>query len=227
MKYNIILFDADETLFDFKLSEKTALQNALTAFGVNYSESVHLTAYKKINTAIWDDLEKGLIQQADLKVERFRRYLSHMNLDISPVEMATKYEYMLGEASILFENSYEVVEKMSQRAKLFIVTNGLTSVQTRRIGKSKISHFFEAIFISEQIGVAKPNPDIFEKSLANYAPYDKSKILMVGDSLTSDIQGGINFGVDTCWYNPRHLQKPSHISPTYEIHQLETLLTLV
>jgi putative hydrolase of the HAD superfamily len=129
----------------------------------------------------------------------------------------------LANASFLFDESIELIESLHKDFKLTIVTNGLTDVQSKRIRKSVIAKYFEDIVISEEIKVAKPDPRIFEHALKNIKHTDKSKVLMVGDSLTSDIQGGINFGVDTCWYNPRKLENKTEIKPTYEISSLVEL----
>lgn len=133
----------------------------------------------------------------------------------------------LGNGSFLYDNSVDLVETLSKNHKLSIITNGLKAVQENRIRKSIISHHFEDIVISEEISISKPNPEIFEHALKNINHIDKSTVLMIGDSLTSDIQGGINFGIDTCWYNPNRLVNNSGIKPTYEISNFDELKVLV
>lgn len=223
MKYEIIIFDADETLFDFKKSEKEAFKNSILSLNIDYIEDYHLKAYSEINTAIWKELEQGLITQEKLKIERFKRLSDKLNLNFNPEDFANSYMNFLRDGSFLYENSLELIQDLSKNFKLYIVTNGLTYVQEKRIKQSIIAKYFEDIIISEEISVSKPNPKIFEYTLRNIENIDKSKILIVGDSLTSDIKGGINFGVDTCWYNPNKLNNKSDIKPKYEISNYDEL----
>ena len=220
MKYEIILFDADETLFDFKKSEKEALKNTIPEFNIEYDEAHHLKVYKEINTAIWKEFEDGLITQKKLKVERFKRLSDKLNVKFDEVEFAKTYMKHLSLASFLYEDSIALIEHLYKNYRLSIITNGLKDVQQNRIGKSVIGKYFETIVISEEVQVAKPDSKIFELTLNILKHTDKSKVLMVGDSLTSDIQGGINFGIDTCWFNPNKIVNKTEIKPTYEISSL-------
>ena len=223
MKYEIILFDADETLFDFKKSEKHALKNAMLEFNIEYDESHHLEVYKDINTVIWRELEDGLITQDKLKVERFKRFSHELNVQFNEVEFAKSYMRHLSHASFLYGDSASLVESLHKAHRLSIITNGLTDVQNTRIRKSTIAKYFEDVVISEEVKVSKPDAKIFELALSNLKYTDKSKVLMVGDSLSSDIQGGINFGIDTCWFNPNKVINKTSIKPTYEISSLMEL----
>lgn len=227
MKYEIIIFDADETLFDFKKSEREALKNTMIEFGVNYDGNYHLKIYQPINSAIWSELENGLITQEKLKTERFKRFFDKLNLGFDEHEFALSYMHHLSNASFLYDSSVDILSKLSKNYKLLIITNGLTSVQTKRIKGSKVAHFFEEIIISEDVGISKPDPYIFEHALKNVAYSDKSKVLIIGDSLSSDIQGGINFGIDTCWFNPNTLINNKDVNPTYEIDDLMKLSELI
>ncbi len=223
MKYEIIIFDADETLFDFKKSEREAIKNTMIEFNIEYDENYHLKIYSEINAAIWREFEDGLITQDKLKVERFKRLSDKLNVKFDEVEFAKSYMKHLSHASFLFDDSIPLIESLHKSYKLSIVTNGLKDVQNNRIRKSVIAKYFEDIVISEEVKVSKPNPEIFELALTNIKHADKSKVLMVGDSLTSDIQGGINFGVDTCWYNPNKIENMTKFKPTYEISSLMEL----
>lgn len=227
MKYELIIFDADETLFDFKKSEKYAFENAMLEFNIEYDESYHLKIYKEINDSIWKELENGLITQEKLKVERFKRLSDKLNIKFDPAEFAKSYMKHLANASFLYEDSTSLIEDLYKEHKLIIITNGLKDVQTNRIRKSTIGKYFEDIVISEEVGVSKPNSKIFEVALENIDYTDKSKILMVGDSLTSDVKGGINFGVDTCWFNHEKALNKTDIKPTYEISNLLDLKTIL
>ncbi len=227
MKYEIIIFDADETLFDFKKSERDAFKHTMLEFDIEYDENHHLKVYKEINTAIWKEFEEGLITQKKLKVERFKRLADKLKAEFNEVDFSTSYMKHLSNASFLFDDSIKLVESLHKDYRLTIITNGLSNVQDNRIKKSTIAKYFEDIVVSEEVEVSKPDPRIFEHTLNNIKHTDKSKVLMVGDSLTSDIQGGINFGVDTCWYNPNKIENKTEIKPTYEISNLMALKDII
>ncbi|MDO4536200.1 MAG: YjjG family noncanonical pyrimidine nucleotidase [Clostridium perfringens] len=227
MKYEVILFDADETLYDFKKSEREAFKNTMLKFNIKYDENYHLKTYEEINTAIWKEFEQGLITQAKLKIERFKRLSDRLELGLDETNLAKVYMEHLADASFLYDKSTDLIETLNKSFKLAIVTNGLTLVQDKRIRKSSIAKFFETIVISEEILISKPNPKIFEHTLKEINFSDKSKILIVGDSLSSDIQGGINFGIDTCWYNPKKIANKTSIKPTYEVSNFDELKALL
>jgi 2-haloacid dehalogenase len=223
MKYEIIIFDADETLFDFRKSEKYAFENTMLEFNMEYDEDYHLKIYSDINKIIWNEFEEGLISQEKLKTERFKRLSDKLNIPFDEIKFSESYLKHLSNASFLYDDSVKLIESLNKDYRLSIITNGLNDVQDNRIRKSIISNYFEDIIISEVVKVAKPDPKIFELALNNINHTDKSKVLMVGDSLTSDIQGGINFGIDTCWYNPNRIINKTGIKPTYEISNLMDL----
>lgn len=223
MKYEIIIFDADDTLFDFRKSERHAFKNTMVEFNIEYDENYHLKIYSDINTAIWKEFEDGLITQKELKIERFKRLSDKLNINFNEVEFAKSYMKHLSFASFLYDDSMNLIESLHKNYRLSIITNGLTEVQDNRIRKSAIAKYFENIIISEEVQVSKPDPKIFELTLNNMKYTDKSKVLMVGDSLTSDIQGGINFGIDTCWLNPDKITNKTGMKPNYEISNLMDL----
>jgi len=227
MKYKMIIFDADETLFDFSKSERHAFENAMNDHNIEYKEEYHLPLYKKINIAVWEEFERGEITQKELKVKRFRRFLSSINNNCEPRSFMERYTLHLAHASFLFDGAEKLVEALSKKHRLIFVTNGLTKVQKHRIRESVIAHYFERIIISEEIGYAKPNPMIFIEGLKGLDLPDKSEIIIVGDSLTSDIPGGINYGIDTVWYNPNKKKNNSPYTPTYEIDNLEKLYKIL
>lgn len=227
MKYRVIMFDADETLFDFKKSESYAFKNAMLEFHLDYDENYHLKIYQEINAAIWKEFELGLITQNDLKIERFKRLSAKLNIEFDAAEFAKSYMKHLSEASFLFDESIELIENLHKDYRLVIVSNGLKSVQDKRLKESSIAKYFEAIIVSEEVKLSKPDSKIFEYSLNRINYSDKSKVLIVGDSLTSDIQGGINFGADTCWFNPHKIENKTKLKPTYEIYNLMELKNIL
>ena len=219
MKYEVIIFDADETLFDFEKAEKVAFINLLKEYNFEDIDYIY-EAYRKINLLIWQEFEQGLITQNALKTERFLRLSKQLNLDFKADIMAKRFTPHLANASYLYPESLELVKRLSKDYRLLIITNGLKEIQEKRISSSIIAPYFEAIIISEVVMVAKPDPKIFEYALEAINYHNKSKVLMVGDSITSDIKGGINFGIDTCWYNPHKVNNHTNIKPTYIINSL-------
>ncbi|HVI42319.1 MAG TPA: YjjG family noncanonical pyrimidine nucleotidase [Anaerovoracaceae bacterium] len=227
MKYGLIIFDADETLFDFKKSEKVALESTMKDFSIDYEEGYHLEIYKEINSAVWKELEKGLITQKELNDLRFQRLLERLKVNRNALEFAGTYIKHLSRASFLYEESLDLIENLSKDYRMVILSNGLKDVQDNRLRKSILSGYFEDIIISEEVGLAKPDPAIFELLFRHIRYTEKSKALMIGDSLSSDIQGGINFGIDTCWLNAGKAPNRSEIKPTFEINRLEELYALL
>lgn len=224
MKYKLLIFDADDTLFDFKKAEEYALINALKDHSIKCDNQYHIPLYRTINIAIWQEFERGEITQKELKVERFRRFLNVMDSKEDPKLFGDSFMDYLSQASFLFDGVEELIEELSKNYRMIIVTNGLTRVQKYRIRQSVIAKYFERIIISEEIGYAKPNPMIFTKGLEGIDLPSKSEMVMIGDSLTSDIPGGINYGIDTILYNPTHRDyENTGIRPHYEIHSLESL----
>ena len=227
MNYKVILFDADETLFDFKKTEREAFKNTMMEFGFDYDESYHFSIYKEINTAIWKELEEGIITQEKLKIERFKRLNDKLNAGFDEEEFSKAYMINLGNGSFLLDGAIELIEDLSSKYILSIVTNGLTIVQERRVKNSVIAKYFKDIVISESIGIAKPHPDIFGHAINNLGTFNKDEILMIGDNLNSDIKGGINYNIDTCWYNPNKLENKTDLKPTYEVCDYTELRNLL
>ena len=227
MKYKVILFDADETLFDFKKSEKEAFKNTMIEFGIDYDENYHFHIYREINTAIWRELEDGLITMEKLKVERFKRLFDKLDMNFDKNEFADSYIRYLGNSSFLLDGAIELIEDLSDKYILSIVTNGFMNVQEKRIKKSVIAKYFKDIVISEEIGILKPNPEIFEYAINKLGDFSKNEILMVGDSLNSDIKGGINCNIDTCWFNPNKLENTTELRPTFEVSNYKELRDLL
>ncbi len=227
MKYRTLIFDADETLFDFKKSEKTALEFTMKDFNMIYDESYHLELYKKLNQVLWDNLEKGLIGQDEIKVRRFIDFKEALQATFDPTDFATRFMKHLGDGSYLLHGAEDLIKSLAQHYNLVILTNGLTNVQKNRLGKSTISKYFDHLFISEEIGVAKPNAKIFDYVFETIKDSEHNHYLMIGDSLSSDIQGGINADIDTCWVNLHKKENTSNIKPTYEVTSLKKLASLL
>lgn len=227
MGYKVILFDADDTLFDFKRSERDALKNAILHFNIEYNEDIHLKIYQEVNHQVWAEFEKGMITQEKLKIERFKRLSDRLGIQLDTVKFAELYMKYLSYGSFLYEETTPLIKNLYENYQLAIITNGLRDVQNNRIRKSTIAEYFDDIVISEEVKVSKPDPKIFEIALEHLKHIDKSTVLMVGDSLSSDIQGGLNFGIDTCWFNPHKKVNNTAIQPKYEISSLMALIDIL
>jgi 2-haloacid dehalogenase len=226
MKYDWLLFDADGTLFNYDRAEAESLENAFRQSGFSFKK-YHALLYRRINAQIWLDFEQGLISQDRLRVRRFELLLDAVNINTDPAEFSAKYLENLSGCTYLLEDAEEVVRLLSEKKRLILLTNGLMDVQRSRWNKSVISRYFTDILISEEIGAAKPDRKIFEEAFVRMNNPDKEKVLMVGDSLTSDIKGGKDYGIDTCWFNPHKISREPDIEPGYEIRRLRELLEIV
>ena len=223
MKYQVLLFDADETLFDFKMAEKQAFLKALEEYKLDVDKEESLKLYSQINKHIWEEFERGEITADRLRVERFERFSKKIEIDFDAVSFSKAYAKFLGEGAYLFEDSVEVIDYLSKKYRLALITNGLKDVQKSRISRTPLKDYFQELIISDEIKISKPDPRIFDYALDKLEYKDRTKVLMIGDSLTSDMQGGVNAGIDTCWYNPNHLENKSGLNLTYEIHSLKEL----
>jgi len=226
MKYETILFDVDDTLFDFKLSQQGALHKAFVEHHLPTGLADYEDSYKAISTILWGELEKGNMILSELGVERFKRLFAEHTLDINPKDFNTLYLGYLGKEIHLIEGALELCHHLSD-CQLAIITNGFSEVQRSRISGSPLRDTFKHIIISEDTGFQKPHSGIFDHAFSVLNITDKSKVLIIGDSLTSDIQGGNNYGIDTCWYNPQGKENTTTIKPTYEIHSLLDVIELI
>jgi 2-haloacid dehalogenase len=225
-KYTTVLFDIDDTLLDFRKAETSALHNTFmehnlpTGF-VDYHES-----YRKISTVLWRDLEQGKIAIRELGIERFKRLFLEHQLDISAETFSKLYLDFLGQETHLMPGAEELLGSLAG-CRLAIITNGFGEVQKMRIQNSPFSDRFEHLIISEETGYQKPHPGIFDYAFDKLGLSSKEGVLIVGDSLASDIQGGANYGIDTCWFNPFGKENTTNVQPTHEIRELPELAAIV
>jgi len=231
--YELLLLDADETLFDFKRAEAFALEGAFTERGLVATPET-VARYDAINKEIWRRLERGEIDQATLKVERFALLFAGLGGSLDAADFSELYLEWLGRGSFLLPGAEELCAHLAAKYRLAIVTNGIAKVQRLRFEASPIRRHFGAIVISEEVGAAKPQPAIFARACEAMGVSDKSKVLMIGDSLTSDIAGGAAFGVDTCWLSPNHATvgggaqaMAQGLAPTYVVRDLAELRALL
>lgn len=210
-KYDTILWDLDGTLLDFKMSERYALGVCLKMFGITMTEEM-LSLYSGINESYWERLERGEVEKKELLPGRFREFFRQMGIEgIDPNEMQKQYERELGTKTYYVDDSYEIVKKLKEMGvKQHIVTNGILITQQIKMKNSGFDRLVDKVFISDVIGWEKPRREFFEKAFAELSDFNKERALLVGDSLTSDMRGANNIGVDACWYNPggKALPKP-------------------
>ena len=226
-KYYCILFDADNTLLDFDAAENKALAETLVEYGIE-PDAETVQTYRDINSQLWRQLEKGQIRRDKLMGERFTRFLKAVNAAGSGAVMNQYYlDQLSTHPDLAAPNVLDVMKELAEVATLAVVTNGFDRVQSRRVAESGLKEFVEEVFVSEKLDSEKPNRKIFDTALRSLGVENRERVLMVGDSLTSDIQGGANAGLDTCWFNPNHTENPGKVIPTYEIASLEELYPLV
>jgi 2-haloacid dehalogenase len=226
IRYPWLLFDADDTLFDFRAAEAHALEGALRETGVA-PDPAWLAVYRQVNAAAWRALEEGRTTPERLRVQRFEDLFGRIGLDLDPADFGVAYLRHLRTQAQLVDGALAMLDAVLPGRRLAIITNGLAEVQRPRLTASAIVDRVAAVVISEEEGVAKPDPAIFEIALARMGDPARTDVLMVGDSLSSDIAGGLAAGLDTAWFNPGGLPGKDGIVPTYEIHTLVGLASLL
>lgn len=214
-----VLFDLDDTLFDFHKAEKIALTKTLVHFGIDPTEEI-LALYSTINAAHWKRLELGEISREEVKVGRYRELFKTIGVECDPVTATAYYESMLAIGHYFMPGAPELLEELYGKYRLYIVSNGTAKVQEGRIGSSGIAKYMDGIFISQLLGANKPDKQFFDICFAEIPDFSLSETVIIGDSLSSDIKGGINAGITTVWFNPKGIENDSDIKPDYTIKEL-------
>lgn len=218
MKYTTLLFDIDNTILDFEKDEKIALTKTLKENGLPYDEET-TNKYSYFNSIMWKKFEKGEATKADIQNNRFRMLIEYLGVETekTPREINDMYEVNLRLGGIPIEGTKEVLNTLKKDGyRLYAVTNGLKLSQENRGRHSGIDVFFENVFISECVGYQKPTKEYFDYVFDNIDEKDKSKILLIGDSLSSDIKGAQNAGIDSLWINPKSAVNNVCENATYE-----------
>lgn len=229
--YEILLFDADNTLLDFTKAEELAFRETCHASDMEYSDELY-KLYSEINDSLWKKIEKKEITLDFLKLERFRLFMlavgfeENDNMIAEAERMRDTYIKSLGGQACLVDGAEDICKKLSKRYRMYIITNGISDIQRSRIEKSGLDKYFVDKFVSEEIGAAKPSPAYFEYVLSHVGESDKSKYLVIGDSLTSDCDGAIAYGIDICRFNPNNLPDNGR-KLTYNITKLSELESIL
>lgn len=221
-----LFLDLDDTILDFHKAERLAVAKTFREFGLEPTEAV-LNRYHEINKLHWQRLEQGEITREQVLVGRFQMLFEELGKDADPARLARSYEHNLGIGHYYLPGAREAVEQLQRHCRLFLASNGTASVQHSRLTSAGLYPCFEQVFVSQELGFNKPAREFFDACAARIPGYDAEKAMMVGDSLSSDILGGIRAGMQTCWINPAHKPAPDNIRPDYEIESLSRLPALL
>lgn len=221
--YECILLDIDDTLLDFQANEHESFIQVMKDYGYENAED-YLPVYKKINDGLWKAYEKGEIERPEVLNTRFSKMMKEFGVEVNGEEWEKKYRSYLNEGAQTIEDAEEICQWMKGKYRLFVISNGVTETQKKRLKKSGLDKYFEQVFVSEEVGAQKPSEEFFTFVENHIQGFDKSKALIVGDSYSSDIQGGLKYGIDTCWFLRGDMdEKESGEKSTYRISGLKQL----
>ena len=227
--FKFLLIDMDDTVLDFKKAEYVAIRKTLAEAGLDPTDTV-CARYSEINDGYWKRLERKEVTRRQLQVGRFADLFAELGVVADGEACADRYMENLAQGHDFMPGAEEALQALSKKYKLYLASNGNTDTQRSRIALAGIEKYFEAIFISGEVGVNKPDKGFFDHCFAKMEGFDPQKALIVGDSLSSDILGGKNAGISTCWVNPGHKVAPPELQPDYQIEsltQLEALLETI
>lgn len=224
----VILWDMDGTLLSFKKAERAAIQSCFSELSMGVCSDEMIEHYSKINDGYWRRLERGELTRKQVLLGRFREFFGFYGLDTGQVEaFNARYQLRLGDFIFFNEGALETVRNLKGRVPQYVVTNGTKIAQERKLEKSGLNPFLDGVFISEDVGVEKPMYGFFQAVFGQIRDYKKEEILIVGDSLTSDMQGGANAGIKTCWFNPEGAENTSGLNLDYEIKRIDEVLEII
>lgn len=222
----ILFLDLDDTILDFHKAERLAIAKTFTAFDLEPTEEL-LNRYHDINLLHWQMLERGELTRPQVLTGRFRMLFEELGRQVDAQAVARVYEKNLGIGHYFLPGALEAVQTLQKSYRLFLASNGTATVQHSRLTSAGLYPYFEKVFVSQELGYNKPAKEFFDACAAQIPGYAPEKALMVGDSLSSDILGGINAGLPTCWVNPHHKSHPENITPDYQIETLSQLPELL
>lgn len=222
MKYDWVLFDADETLFSF--NSYLGLTSMLKRYGIEFTREDY-EAFQAVNKPLWVAYQNNEITAQDIQTRRFAKLSAQTGIDALQLNQELMAEMAL--VSKPLDGVTAMLEQLYGKVKMGIITNGFTELQQKRLANTHTEKFFEIVVVSEQIGAAKPDRQVFDHAFTLMEQEDKTKVLMVGDTLASDVLGGNNAGIDTCWFNHSKSKNETQIRPTYEISSMDQLIEIV
>lgn len=225
-EYRTILFDADNTLFDFEACEREALSQAFKQYGYYLSEDI-ITTYNKINTHLWKQYELGLMDRKTVIYSRFGLLFQELGIEDDGIAFEDTYQELLGMQHFFIKDAPEVVKYLYDKYDLYIVTNGVTVTQMRRLKESHLDRYMKRIFVSEETGYQKPMKEFFDYCFERIEDFHRDEAIIIGDSLSSDIKGGNNAGIATCWFNPNKDINNTDAKVDYEITSLRELMNIL
>ena len=227
-KYKYLLWDIDGTILNFEKAEKRAIRTLFEKFNLGECTDEMLSHYIEINKKYWKLLECGEMEKERILVERFEEFFEKEGIrtDVA-AEFNKAYQLALGDTIAFNDDALEIIKAQKKNYQIIIVTNGTAIAQKKKLERSGLDKIADNIFISEEVGYEKPSIHFFERVIAKAGMDDVSQAVIIGDSLTSDIQGGANAGIDTCWYNPKEEVNDTNLKPTYIIKNLHELCEIV
>ena len=226
MRYNTVLFDADGTLLDFLKSEREAIIDTLALHGVVADEEMVKT-YSEINDSLWKKLEKKEIERSVLLYHRFELLFERYGIDADTKKVSSDYINIISQKAYFLDGAEALLQSLYGKVRMYIITNGARVVQLGRYAKLGMEKYFDGLFISEVVGVNKPDVRFFESVKNNIDSFKFEDTIIVGDSLSSDIKGGNLFGLDTCWYNPQKSKCSEIATPTYTAYSFDEVYSII
>lgn len=225
--YKYILWDIDDTLIDFKQSEAHALRQCFNEYDIEVSDE-QLAVYSEINQGYWRQLEEGLVEKKSMLNQRFDDFLSYLKAPhVSGAEINKRYQEALGDHVEMFPDAYDLCKELSKIKKQYVVTNGTIVAQNKKLKNTGLIEFFDKIFISDEIGFQKPDVRFFNHCFKEIPDFNLREAIIIGDSLSSDMKGAMNAGIDSCWFNPRKVDNKNQIDTTFEISHLSELRDII
>ncbi len=225
-KYEVLLFDVDGTLLDFDRAEQDGISGLMEHYGVPVTEE-HVEKYHLTNKRYWEMLERGEISRDRLLGQRFEEFFGEFGVTVDGAATDDLYRKYLNASAVLMDGAIELLEALKGRCPMYLVTNGVAETQYHRLAKSGLDQYFDGIFISEEVGAQKPQMEFFEYCFGKMGRRDVENMLIIGDSLTSDMRGGNNAGIDTMWFNPHGQENTTDVRLTYEIRTLDEVRNYV
>lgn len=222
-----LLWDIDGTLLNFEKAERYAIRKCFEIFGIGECTDEMILNYSKINKSYWERLERGEITKPQVLRGRFEEFFKSENIDFNRIDdFNREYQVRLSDKIFFCDNAYELVMSLKGKVRQYAVTNGTLLAQSKKLKQSGLDKIFDGVFISDEVGFEKPSIEFFDAVWEKIGKHDKNEVMIVGDSLSSDMKGGNNAGILCCWYNPDGAENNTGVHIDYEIKNLNEILSL-